>query len=647
MSVVQGKKISTFLKKKILNLPSVPGCYLWLKTKLPDRQLKAPEDEEILYIGKAFSIKERVQSYLSSEDYKTSFLMSEVKDIFWIATTSESEALLLESTLIKRVQPIYNIRLKDDKRYPYLCLTLGEMFPRLLITRRKLNKKNYYYGPYANVGAARRTKQLIEKIFPIRKKNLRLPQKNPQNPCLNHHMGRCWAPCTQNVSVEEYWDMTKQIKNFLENKNNEIVQNLESQMKFHASNLEYEKAVRIRNILNDLKVTLEYQQGVCGGEKDEGSFNVDIVVVAQKQEQEVFPFLGSNTLVKTDTIFQRDENLELEVILHEVVLLKIRSGNIIQKQEFSVEPQFVRFNTVSHNIQYLESLKQEALEVFFREYYLSIHEIPTSIYVSNQIDLVSWSSILSKRSTKKVDVKLKEISIDSNTKKVTLSELANYKSYNIDLILQVAISNAKLVLEEKNTAFKMNQRETGLKQVQEIFSLKELPIWIECFDISNIQGTHAVGEQVVFKNGYPFKSAYRKYKIKIKNTPDDPAMIHEVLFRRLQRLKKVLLEHEQQSGGSSNYIPDIIMIDGGTTQLGAALRAKEDVFFDAPTRIIEKVPHIASLAKKEETIYNEDGEIINLDKNLDGMRLLRHTRDEAHRFSVAYHRTLRAHAMYQ
>ena len=554
-------------------IPTGPGCYLWIDNN--------PGKKEILYIGKAKNLRSRVRQYLHSEDYKTSFLMTHANDLEWIRTESELEALLLESNLIKKHNPRFNIRLKDDKRYPYLCLTTGEEFPRLIITRKKFNILHSYYGPFSDVRAARNTLKLIHDIFLIRKRPLKLPLKNPVKPCLNYHIGKCAAPCAHLIDQTKYGEIVLEVKNFLDNKNEELITDLEEKMKQYSANLEYEKAAKYRNILADVKNVLSNRQSVHDEISDQHFDIIGIYTVSRKDLEREF----------------NDDTGKEQVFFGQIALLRIRKGNLISKQSYPM-------TNASAFDGPEKSIHEIFLKSFFREYYLQLQDIPDIIYIDKEFsEKELWLKILENKCGRKIVIH------------------TSAKSERIQSLLHMAITNASLTLKEDLLRENIRNRKIGLRHLQNILHLKNPPEIIECYDISNILGKEAVASGIQLKNGIINKTGYRKYRIRLKDTPDDPAMMHEAISRRMKKIKE-----------NPSIQPDLIVIDGGITQLKAALRARDEHALDIT---------IISLAKKEEEIYTEQGEILNVDKQSPGMLLLRLARDEAHRFAVQYHRNLR------
>ena len=572
------------LKEKVKLVPDQPGCYLWKGDSDVGRESENKRSRDrILYVGKAKNLRARVRQYLISEDYKTHFLMNRVKALDWVVTQNELEALLLENNLIKEHNPPFNIKLKDDKRYPYLCLTMSEPFPRLILTRRKSNANNLYFGPFSNTGAARATMSLIKKVFPIRKRGLKLPLKTPAKPCLNFHIGRCWAPCTGKIKKNEYRDMVLEVSNFLRGETKEVQENLTKKMQTASDDLNYERAAQLRNILHDLENTVLNAQGVHT-EDDEKNYDILGVYVTD-----------SATLYKS---FE-SEGLEIETLLKkpfigQLVLIQIRKGNMISKKSFGLD-----INIAA------EKIESEFLNVFLRDYYSQVIDLPSSIVTNVEIEQKeSWQELLSKR------------------KPIELIDKRNSRAIKEHQgLLKMAQENAKLSIRENILLNHTKNKQLGLKQIKNFLGLSTIPKDIECYDISNIQGKQAVASGVHFRDGLPHKPRYRKYKINSLDEPNDPAMMAEVISRRLRRV----IDDPKSK-------PDLIVVDGGITQLRAAMGVKAELNVSMP---------IVGLAKREEELYLESGEVLNLDNDIPGMMILIALRNEAHRFAVNYHRTLR------
>lgn len=454
------------LSEKLKLLPSLSGCYLY-----------HDKNSEIIYIGKAKNLKKRVRSYFNKkhDSAKLNILVPQIENLEYIITNSEAEALILESHLIKKHKPKYNILLKDDKKYPYFLVT-EEDFPRIIVTRkRNLNlEKGRYYGPYTDVRAMYSTLDFLKQIFPL--KQCKTP-KFKNRPCLYHQIGRCLAPCQGMVSSEEYKAIVAKAELFLQGKQDELLKQLMEQVKVYSDSQQYEKAARLRDSYLDLKKTLERQKVVYENTK----LNEDVI-----------------SLMSEDGVFA-------------IVILMIREGRLIDKKDFTY---FIE-----------EDDKVEFFETFFKEYYENLSlEFPDKI-VSRELEALGdkevyqeWLEILSKKKIK--------ISYGKGKQGEELQKLADKNA-------TVLLNNAKL---EKMSKIRDDFNEIGAFLAEKL-KLKNFPHRIECYDISHIQGTNTVASMVTFINGLSKKAAYKKFKIRLaEGKPDDFLSMKEVLTRRLKRL---------------------------------------------------------------------------------------------------------------
>lgn len=548
------------LLETIKLVPSQPGCYLYYD-----------KDGEIIYVGKAKNLKRRVYSYFHKqhESVKTNVLVSQIERLEYIITDSEVEALILESHLIKKHKPRYNILLKDDKKYPYFLIT-DEDFPRIQVVRKKnLNPdKGRFYGPYTDVGAMYATLDFLKRLFPL--KQCKTP-KFSNRPCLYYHIGKCLAPCQGKVTPEEYQKLIHQVELFLSGKQTELLKQIQAQMQKYAEEEQFEKAAKMRDSYLDLQKTLERQKVVYENTK----LNEDIISVLYE-----------------DGILA-------------IVIMMIREGRLIDKKDFSY---FV------DNVD-----KTEYFETFFREYYTNLKlEYPDRI-ISPDLEAVGdkelyqdWLKVLS---GKKVTISY------GRGKYRELAELARKNAQNL-------LDNARL---KKMAQIRDDFNEVG-SYLAEKLHLTNFPNRIECYDISHIQGTNTVASMVVFQNGLPKKSAYRKFKIKsTEGKPDDFLSMKEVLSRRLARL------------GQKNWEkPDLIIIDGGKGQLSSVMHIVEEMGVKTGKDGIDFV----SLAKREEEVFlPNQSESILLPRNSNALYLIQRIRDEAHRFAITFHRDLRSKAV--
>ncbi|MDH5656261.1 MAG: excinuclease ABC subunit UvrC [Spirochaetia bacterium] len=531
------------IKERISLAPETSGCYLW-----------KDEKGEILYVGKANHIRNRLKSYLKPDTIKTEFLMKNAEDVEWISTTNANEALILEANLVKLHKPKFNVRLKDDKRYPYLCVSTSENFPRIYITREAKNDGNRYFGPFTDISATRNTLALIHKIFPVRKKIQKLPLNRKERPCINFHIKRCLAPCQGNISPEEYGAVIDEIILFLEGKRELLESLLTKRMNFFSESMQYESAALYRDMLFHIRKSSEKQNVMGPAREDE-----DIVALAKQG------------------------------VHAQIAVFEIREGRLTGRKSFPVEG--------AEN-----SEDPEIFASFIRDYYTEIESVPAKLIFPCRVsDAKNLETFLSDQQERKIKI----ISgLRSQTK--SLQKLAG--------------KNAELLLKERILATRMKEKSEALEQIQEFFKLNAVPEIIECYDISHFQGKEPVASGVQFADGNPKPSAYRHYNIRHVKGINDPAMIEEVIARRLQRL----LNEEKA-------LPDLIVIDGGYTQLSAACRAAKSL--DLP-----ELPMVG-LAKKHEEIYFPGSSVpIQFDPDSRGMLLIRHIRDEAHRFGITHNR---------
>lgn len=506
--------MNTKLQDTLKLLPSLSGCYLYYD-----------ENGEIIYIGKAKNLKNRVKSYFNKthDSVKLNVLVPQIEKLEYIITDSEVEALILESHLIKKHQPKYNILLKDDKKYPYFLIT-DEEYPRIVVTRkRNLNlEKGKYYGPYTDVRAMYSTLDFLKRIFPL--KQCKTP-KFKNRPCLYYQIGRCLAPCQNLVSPEEYKSLIDKVELFLSGKQSELVKQLQDQMKNYADSQQFEKAARLRDSYKDLEKTLERQKVVYENTK----MNED--VISMKYEDGIFA----------------------------IVILMIREGRLIDKKDF---------------IYFVEDTDRiEFFETFFKEYYTALTlEFPDKI-VSRELETLGdknlyqdWLKIISKKNVK--------ISYGKTKQGAELQALADKNAV-------VLLNNAKL---EKMSKIKEDFNEIG-SFLAEKLKLNNFPHRIECYDISHIQGTNTVASMVTFINGLSKKSAYKKFKIKLtEGKPDDFLSMKEVLSRRLKRLgeenweKPDLIVIDGGKGQLSSVLQIVKELDVEGIDFVSLAKKQEEVF---------------------------------------------------------------------
>ena len=549
------KNINPDVLKQVKLMPKLPGSYQFYD-----------KDGKVIYVGKAKNLFNRVRSYfISNDSIKVNVMVPKIAKIECIVVDSEIEALILESELIKKYKPRYNILLKDDKKFPYFLIT-NEPYPRITVVR-KANKnplKGKYFGPYTDSRAMWATLDVIQKIFPLKK--CKTP-KFKTRPCLYYDMGQCMAPCQKMVTPEEYKKVIKDVELFLTGKRSELLKVLKKQMQKASDNLEFEKAANFRNSYLDIEKTMEKQKIVSENSK----INNDYIGV-----------------IKSDNIFC-------------AAVLEIREGCLTGKKDFD-------FRGISTG-DITDS--KEIIKAIMREYYSLIPDdnIPKNIIVSEIPDEKEiYEGWLSKRK-------------NSNVK------IIRPKSEKDVEILSMAKKNAVYNLEQQKlktlSDIQNDYNEVGA-YIKEKLNLKKFPHIVECYDISHIQGTNTVASGVVFENGMPKKSLYRKYKLKTieKGEVNDFKSMNEILLRRFKRIKE-----------KNDYTPDLIIIDGGKGQLSSAYAAMKEFGFNID---------MVSLAKREEEVFlpNKKTSVI-FPLNSPSLYFFQRIRDEAHRFAITFHRNLR------
>lgn len=524
------------------------------------------EDGKVLYVGKAKNLRSRVRSYFQESrplDPKTSIMIGKVHDLETILVDNEIEALILESNLVKQHKPHYNINLRDDKSYPYIRIT-KELIPRIFVTRKIIKDGSKYLGPYTDVKHLRHIMRGVRKIFPVRSCkhyfNEEIIARKKVKVCLDYHIHRCQGPCEGLVSVAEYQAMIRQVEKFLRGKTRDLLQELNSKMLQESEKLNFELAARLRD-----------------------------------QIQLIENYYFTSQKVELTDLEDRDV---LALVLEEqdacVVVFKIRDGKVIGRQHF-----------------YLQGVEEkslpEVLSHFLQQYYLEAEYYPDQLLLpdhpSEEILISQW---LNKQAGQNI-----ELMVPQQGEKRKLLELCQ--------------KNARFLLDE--LLLQKDQRKEviayNVKILQKDLHLPHPPKVIEAFDISNLQGQDAVASMVYFANGKPRKSEYRHFKIRSKGSPDDFAMMREVVYRRYHRL----LEEKKS-------LPDLILIDGGKGQLSSACQVLEELG-------ISDQPVIGLAKRLEEVFVPGTSEAQNIPKSSAGLKLLQQIRDESHRFAITYHRQLR------
>lgn len=544
-------------EERLKALPAKPGAYLFHDA-----------EGNVLYVGKAASLHHRVLSYFSPASKlspKLQLMTARVADFEFFVTDSEQEALLLECTLIKKYRPRYNVRLKDDKSYPYLKISLNEDFPRVYPTRRWEKDGSRYFGPFASSSSLRQTLNLLKQLFPFRSCSQSLPQAKAR-PCLEYHIHRCVGPCLETTSKEDYRQTIEQVILFLEGKQELVIQRLHREMEEAAENLDFEKATLLRDQIKAVAKVMERQK-IASAEGEE-----DIIALARGRNQ-----------AYAEVFF-------------------IRNGKLLGREHFILE------GTQG------ETAKQ-IMTSFVSQFYSSAPYIPSLILLQHRVDRMKvMEKWLKCKKGARVSLRLPATEIERE-----LVEMVAENARQSWEQLQV-----KLLAEPETL-------EAALNELQQQLGLPQKPERIECYDISNIGGTSAVGSMVVFERGLPKRAHYRRFRIKSVAGINDYAMLQEVLQRRFRRSSTT----EKGSSAEETWttLPNLVLIDGGKGQLSAALETMQE---------LETPPiSVASIAKKDEEIFSPGASPpLILPRNSAALYLLQRIRDEAHRFALGYHHQL-------
>jgi len=549
------------VENQLKRLPAKPGVYLFRGAR-----------GDVLYVGKAKSLRPRVRSYFQagSSDTRPGIrqMAGRVANIETIVTSSEVEALHLEQNLVKRHRPPFNVRLRDDKSFPYIAVTVEDEYPRVMFTRERHRRGVVYFGPYANAKSVRETLDVLNRVFRYRPCEGPKPGRHSGIPCLDFHIERCFAPCVGYISREEYGEVIEGVIEFLSGDDKPIRRQLERQMKEAAADERFEDAARYRNRLRAVD-RLSERQAV----ERRPIGTIDVIGVAVSPERaavQVFP---------------------------------LRDGRMVDRYSFHLE------NAAGEEL-------SDVLEQFCLEYYGSAPAIPPQILVPHGAgDTAALQAFLSERRGSKVEVRMPE-----RGEKRRLQELAQQNA-------ELALQSETFVSETKRL-----RRVEALEELREALNLESLPIRIECFDISNIQGQEIVGSMVVFEDALPKKGHYRKFAIRESEGQDDFASMREVISRRFARLGADPASADWNESFAAT--PNLVVIDGGKGQLSAALAAMHEL--DLP-----RVAVIALAKRIEEVFVPGQSQPILLPEHSPGLQLLQRIRDEAHRFAVTFHRQRR------
>lgn len=547
-------------------------------TKLPDQPgvyLMHGRNDEIIYVGKARSLKNRVRQYFQpshDEGLKKKQMVANIDYFEFIVTDSELEALILECNLIKEYRPKYNTMLRDDKTYPYIEVTLTETYPRVLFSRRMKKNGSKFFGPFTSAGAVHDTVELVQKLYKIRTCNKKFPDCiGKGRPCLNYHIGQCLGVCQGNVSPEEYRKNVEQVVEFLDGNYHDTLEDLQAKMIAASEEMDFEKAAIYRDLIESVKACAGRQKATQLDGEDR-----DIIAMATAAEDAV------------------------------VQVFFIRGGKMIGREHFFI------------NVR-VDDTPEELLQYFLKDYYTGTPFIPREIFVQFELE----------------DAELLENWLTD--KKGSRVYIRTPKRGAKEKLVELAAKNAQMVLDQDREKIKKEEGRT-IGAMKEIADLLGLPgaSRMEAYDISNISGFQSVGSMVVFEKGKPKRSDYRKFKIKTVEGPNDYASMYEVLTRRFSHG----LEELEENGGviedSFTKFPDIIMMDGGKGQVNIAKQVLAELGLHIPVAGMVKDDH-----HRTRGIYFNDVEL-PIDTHSQGFQLITRLQDEAHRFAIEYHRSLRS-----
>lgn len=558
------------VEEELKKLPRKPGVYIMRDDK-----------DIILYVGKAINLHNRVRSYFRENIGRgpaIDQMVSLIARFEYIVTDSELEALVLENNLIKENSPKYNTLLKDDKTYPYIKVTVGEDYPRILFSRTMKKDKSRYFGPYTSAAAVKDTIELLNKLYQLRTCNRVLPRDiGIERPCLNYHIKQCLAPCQGYVSKEEYRQQVAGALEFLNGNYSPILKDLEEKMKKAAEAMEFEDAARYRDLLSSVRQVSQKQKITEGVGEDK-----DILALYQDETEAV------------------------------VQVFFVRDGKLIGREHY-------------YMTHVPENNKPAILQDFVKQFYAGTPFIPRELMLQYEIEdaelIEKW---LSERKGSRVYLKVPKIG-------------------SKEKLVELAAQNAKLVLSQDREKLKREEGRT-IGAVKEISDLLQLPLTgtarMEAYDISNINGFENVGSMVVYEKGKPKRSDYRKFKIKSVSGPDDYACMREVLTRRFRHGMEESRELEEQEMdqeyGSFTKFPDLILMDGGRGQVNIALSVLEELEIDIPVCGMVKDDN-----HRTRGLYYHNIEL-PIDTHSEGFKLITRIQDEAHRFAIEYHRSLRS-----
>ena len=563
------------IEEELKKLPGRPGVYI-----MHDAH------DDIIYVGKAISLKNRVRQYFQSSRGKSAKILQMVERIRrfeYIVTDSELEALVLECNLIKEHRPKYNTMLKDDKTYPFIKVTLGEEYPRVLFSRTMKKDKSRYFGPYTSATAVKDTIDLVKKLYKIRSCSKNLPRDiGKERPCLYYQIGQCNAPCQGTFTKEEYRKSVADAVDFLNGNHGSVLKELEEKMNQASEDMEFEKAIEYRDLMRSIRQVSQRQKITSGDGEDK-----DVLALALED--------ADDTVSAADAVVQ---------------VFFIRGGKMIGREHFylRVAPQ---------------DTKAIILNSFIKQYYAGTPFVPRELMIETEIEdhelVETW---LTQKRGQKVTVRV--------PKKGTKEKL-----------VEMARENAEIVLRQDRDRIRREEGRTigAVHEIEKLIGI-ERTMRMEAYDISNISGFESVGSMIVYEKGKPKRSDYRKFKIKSVQGPNDYASMEEVLTRRfthgLEERKELDAKKTGYEMGSFSRFPDLILMDGGRGQVNIALGVLEKLGIDIP---------VCGMVKDDfhrtRGLYYNNVEV-PIDTHSEGFKLITRIQDEAHRFAIEYHRSLRS-----
>ncbi|MDD3369318.1 MAG: excinuclease ABC subunit UvrC [Lachnospiraceae bacterium] len=555
-------------REELRKLPDKPGVYIM-----------HDEQDTIIYVGKAINLHNRVYSYfrkITNRGPQIEKMVTHISRFEYIVTDSELEALVLENNLIKEHRPKYNTMLKDDKTYPYIKVTVGEPYPRVLFSREMKKDKSKYFGPFTSAGAVKDTIELINKLYRLRTCNRSLPRDiGLDRPCLNHHIKQCDAPCQGYISQEDYRKQIDQALAFLNGNYGLILKELEQKTQAAAETMDYEEAARYRDLYNSVKAVSQRQKITDSGGEDK-----DIVALCKDGQDAV------------------------------VQVFFVRAGKLIGREHYYM-------THVSGNS------TEQILQDFIKQFYSGTPFIPRELMLQEEVeDMELLEKWLTQKKGSRVYIRVPKIG-------------------NKEKLVELAAQNASLVLHQDRERIKREEGRTigAVKEIAELLDMDHITR-MEAFDISNISGFANVGSMVVFEKGKAKRSDYRKFRIKTVSGPDDYACMKEVLTRRflhgMEEQKQLENQELDQEFGSFTRFPDLLLMDGGRGQVNIALEVLAELHIDMPVCGMVKDDN-----HRTRGLYYNNVEI-PIDHRSEGFKLITRIQDEAHRFAIEYHRSLRS-----